>query len=351
MSVVDAREPKRVAFLLLPDYSMIAFASALEPLRMANLLCNRSAYHWSVITFDGAPVAASNGLVLQPDGRLAALKDVDLLLVCGGVFVERAWQEELRAPLVRLARRRVALGALCTGTYVLARAGLLQGYRCTIHWENASSLRELFPGIVVSGELFEIDRDRYTCSGGTAPLDMMLHLVARDCGDDLAIAISEEFLCERIRGPHDRQRVPLRMRLGASQPTLTEAVSLMEANVEEPLSIDEIARHVGVSRRQLERLFRKYLSTVPMRHYLQLRLARARELLLQTGMSVGQVALACGFASTQHFSSCFRDSFGVSPRTERQRGRLPLGAADVAATLPAAPRKANAKAQRPAPRA
>ena len=202
-----------------------------------------------------------------------------------------------------------ALGALCTGSYLLARAELLNGYRCTIHWENLASLREEYPRLIISSELFEVDRDRYTCSGGTAPLDMMLHLIARQQDQPLAAAISEEFLCERIRGRHDRQRIPLRLRLGTSQPKLIEAVALMEANLEEPMSPDELALHVGLSRRQLERLFQKYLSCVPTRYYLELRLARARQLLLQTTMSIVDVAFACGFVSAPHFSKCYRDFF------------------------------------------
>ena len=159
----------------------------------------------------------------------------------------------------------------------MARAELLNGYRATIHWENLASLREQFPDTTVSSELFEIDRDRYTCSGGTAPLDMMLSVIAKRQGAGLAAAISEVFVCERIRDGNDRQRIPLRVLLGTSQPKLIEAVSLMEANIEEPMSLDELARHVVLSRRQLERLFQKYLQCVPTRYYLELRLERARQ--------------------------------------------------------------------------
>ena len=165
------------------------------------------------------------------------------------------------------------LGAICTGAYALARAGLLGGYRCTIHWENLASLREEFPDVTVTSELFEIDRDRYTCSGGIAPLDMMLNLIRSEHGSPLAVAISEEFICERIRGRNDRQRIPLKHHLGTSQPKLVEAISLMEMNIEEPMNLDELSRHVELSRRQLERLFQKHVRCVPTRYYLELRLA------------------------------------------------------------------------------
>lgn len=190
-------------------------------------------------------------------------------------------------------------------------------------------MREEFPRAIVSSELFEIDGDRYTCSGGTAPLDMMLHLIGKQHGADLAAEISEQFVCERIRGRNDRQRIPLQLRLGTGQPKLVEAVSLMEANLEEPMSLDELAQHVGLSRRQLERLFQKHLSCVPTRYYLELRLAQARQLLLQTGMSVVDVAFACGFVSAPHFSKCYRDFFGIPPRDER-RLRRPVEATELA---------------------
>ncbi len=184
-----------------------------------------------------------------------------------------------------------------------------------------ASMREEFPRAIVSPDLFEIDRDRFTCSGGTAPLDMMLTLIRQHHGNDLAAAISEEFICERIRGPNDRQRIPLRHHLGTSQPKLVEAVALMESNLEEPISLDELAQHVGLSRRQLERLFQKYLQCVPTRYYLELRLRRARQLLLQTSKSIVDIAFTCGFVSAPHFSKCYRDFFGSPPRDERRLRR------------------------------
>lgn len=318
----EARDaPRHVGFLLIPDYSMIAFAAAVEPLRMANRMSGRELYRWSLFSVDGRPVSASNGIELPTRCALPGGRGCDLVLVCAGEHVGDFAGRQIVFCLRRLAREKIALGAICTGSYLLAKAGLLGGYRCTIHWENMASLREEFPEVIVSPELFEIDRDRCTCSGGTAPLDMMLNLIHRQHGGHLAIAISEEFVCERIRGRNDRQRIPLRLHLGTSQPKLVEAVSLMEANLEEPVSLDEIARHVGLSRRQLERLFQKHLRCVPTRYYLELRLTRARQLLLQTPMTVVDVAFACGFVSAPHFSKCYRDYFGIPPRDERRMRR------------------------------
>jgi len=320
----ESSRARRIGFLLVPEFSLIAFGSAVDPLRMANRLGGRQSYTWTVLTTDGEPITSSSGIRVTPDASIAQAGELDLLFVCGGNRVHLAGDRALLGWLRKMAQKKVPLGAICTGSYLLARAGLLDGYRCTIHWENMASLREEFPNIVVSQELFEIDRDRYTCSGGTAPLDMMLTLIGRHHGSELAVAASEEFICERIRGRNDRQRVPLRLHLGTSQPKLVEAVSLMEANVEEPMSLDELAGHVRLSRRQLERLFQKHLNCVPTRYYLELRLARARQLLLQTTMSIVDVAFACGFVSAPHFSKCYRDYYGIPPRDERRQRKPPI---------------------------
>ncbi len=313
----QTKSPVRIAFLTLPNYSMIAFSSAIEPLRMANRLASETLYEWPVVTLDGAPVPASNGLLTAPNYALDQLKQADIVFVCSGVDVSGVYSRELQKALCKLDRERVKLGGLCTGTYLLARCGLLDGYRCTIHWENMASMREDYPHIHLTSELYEIDRNRYTCAGGSAPLDMILNLITEHHGGKLSANISEQFICDRIRGRHDRQRTPLQQHLGATQPKLIEAVSLMEANIEEPMTLDEISHYVGVSRRQLERLFQRYLNTVPTRYYLELRLNCARRLLLQTNKSIVDVALACGFVSPPHFSKSYRDFFGVPPRNER----------------------------------
>lgn len=313
----------RVGFLMVPGYSHIAFSSALEPLRMANQLTERPLYSWHLLTRDGAAVAASSGLRVEPDSSIADAPALDLAVVCGGLDVQHHCERDVLNWLRRLARQQVSLGAVCTGSYLLAQAGVLQGYRCTLHWENISSIYEalLFPETVFTSELFVIDRNRFTCSGGVAPLDMMLNLIARQQGAELAEDIAEEFLHERIRDFSERQRMPLRVRLGTSQPKLVEVVTLMEANLHEPLGLDELASHAGISRRQLERLFRRYLGAPPTRYYLELRLARARQLLLQTNMPITDVAIACGFVSPPHFTKCYRDCYARSPSEERRLRR------------------------------
>lgn len=313
--------PCRIGFVQVPGYSAISAFCAIEPLRMANQLTDRQLYEWTLLSGNGEPVNASNGLSTSPSQRFEHDDDFDMVFVCAGVRVKQACDRRLFGWLQRLARRRVPLGGLCTGPYILARAGVLDGYRCTVHWEHISSINEKteFPNTIFSSKLFVIDRDRYTCSGGVAPLDLMLNIIDRQCGKELAASVSEEFIHDRIRGVGDAQRVPLRARVGPSQPKLMEAVALMEANIEEPLTLSELAHYVNISRRQLERLFRTHLDRSPTRYYLELRLKRAREFLLQTSMSILDVALACGFSSSPHFSKCYHDHYALPPSQERRR--------------------------------
>ncbi len=316
--VFEQPPPTTFGFLLLPNYSSMAFSAAVEPLRLANRELGYTAYTWKLFSLEGHSVLSSCGFCIQTNGMLEKQETLSSLIVCGGLNIEDIWSKTLQQTLRRLSHERVTIGALCTGTYLLARAGLLDGYRATIHWENIAAVREEFPKVNFCNSLFELDRDRQTCAGGTAALDMMLGILSKTHGPQLSGKISEILICERVRGHNDYQRIPLRLHLGTSQPKLTEAVTLMEANLEEPMSLDELSGYVGVSRRQLERLFKKYLSCVPTRYYLELRLTRARQLLLQTNKSIVDVALACGFISSPHFSKCYRDFFGMPPRDERR---------------------------------
>ena len=309
--------PRRIGFLLIPNFSMIAFASAIETLRLANRHAERRLYEWQLLSVDGAAVSASNGIALMPDGRISDFERARTAIVCSGIEVERFDVGPVRGWLRRLDRLGCDIGALCTGAHVLARVGLLQGYRCTIHWENLAGFVEEFPDIEVSTDLFEIDRNRFTCCGGTAAIDLMLHLIAMQHGEALATTVSEQLILDRIRGAHDHQRMPLRSRLKINNPKLIEVIGLMETHLEDSLSQENLATGVELSRRQLERLFRRHLGASPARFYLGLRLNRARLLLHQTDMSVIDVALACGFVSASHFSKCYRQAYGRTPRAER----------------------------------
>ena len=318
-------------FVLVPNFSMIAFATALEPLRLANRTVGRSIYSWKIVSKDGGPVAASNGVAVAADGGLGdfqpeRLSPMPAVVLCSGLKGERYQDREMLAWLRRCDRRGAEIGALCTGAHILARAGLLTDHRCTIHWENLPGFVEDFPDVPVTSDLYEIDRNRFTCSGGTAAIDMMLNVISLQHGYELAAQVADQFMHERIRDRHDQQRMSLPARLGVRHPKLLSIIEIMEKNLEEPLARGELAEHAGLSTRQLERLFRKYLNRSPARYYLELRLNRARLLLLQTNMSVIDVALACGFVSPSHFSKCYRDFFGKTPRRERS---LPAGPQDA----------------------
>jgi len=314
----SASQKSHFAFLTLPQYSMIALTNAVEPLRMANSISGQLAYEWSIVSLDGEAVTASNGLTLQTTRSLTSLGRVDILFVCGGIDVREGVSVPLLRALRRLAERRVGLGALCTGGYALARAGLLDTYRATIHWENLSALREEFPRVMLSNQVFTVDRDRFTASGGVAPLDLMLHLIKGKLGTRVAQLITEQFIVDRARNDRDQQFVPLRAQLGASHEGLIKVAQLMEEHIEKPMSLDAIASATRLSRRQIERLFKRHLDCVPKKYYLQMRLRRARELLLQTAMPIMDITTACGFQSPPHFSKCYRREFGCPPSAERQ---------------------------------
>ena len=313
----DLAAVHRFAFLTLPNYSMIAFANAVEACRGANYVDPNAGYRWQVVTLDGKGVRASNGLAVEPTVALEEARPFDVLFVCGGVDIRHAVSRRLGPALRRLAKRGIALGALCTGTYALAEAGVLTGYRCAIHWENMLAARAVFPNVDFVEDLFAIDRDRLTCSGGTAPLDMMLALILARLGREKAAEVSAEFVLERIRSGAERQYEPLGSRAVRGHPILERAVRAIEDSLEAPMPVGMLARCAGISVRQLERLFRQHLGTTPAAYSATVRLDRARALLRLTATPVTEIGLACGFQSPSHFSAAYRQRFGHAPRNER----------------------------------
>ena len=311
--------PHTFGFLLPPRFSMMCFSSAIEPLRSANRLAGRELYRWHLYSADGEPVEASNGISVLPDARIGDDTHLDAVFVCGGIdshLYDDPWALEW---LADQAQQAVQVGAITTGTFVLARAGLLDGYRCTTHWESLPALAEAYPALETTASLFEIDRSRATCSGGTAAIDLMLHEIATDHGDQLATDVANQFIHGRIRAAADRQPMAEQIRLRTLAPKLAAALDVMQSNIEQPLSTAEIGRHIGVSGRQLERLFQHHLECAPRHYYMRLRLEYARVLLLETGLSLLNVALACGFVSQSHFGACYRRHFGCTPREERMK--------------------------------
>jgi transcriptional regulator GlxA family with amidase domain len=317
VSIRPDAAPRHFGFLLVPDFALLAYASAIEPLRAANRLSGKTLYRWSHVSVDGAAVAASNGVQVQADFALASAPALDTLIVCAGGNPARFSHMPTFGWLRMLARRGVTLGGVSGGPYLLARAGVITGYRCTIHWEHAPAFLEDFPHLDLRRSLFEIDRDRFTAGGGTASLDMMHAIITREHGSTLALAVSEWFLQTHVREGSEPQRMPLRERLGVSNPAILAAVRLMEQNIEAPRTRAELAGRTGVSLRQLERLFRFHLGQSIGTYYLALRLGRARHLLRQTSLSVLEIGLACGFGSASHFSRAYRARFSLPPSAER----------------------------------
>ncbi|MDE1182335.1 GlxA family transcriptional regulator [Paraburkholderia sp.] len=305
-------------FLTLPNYSMIAFTSAVEVLRMANYVGRAQHYTWSVVTPDGQPARASNGITVKPTTTLDPDNLPDVLIVCAGWHVAEVVDDAVIALLQDVASKGIPVGGICTGPYALLAANLLDGYRCTVHWEDMSPLHKRYPHVRFADELFVIDRDRLTCTGGTAPIDLMLNLVGMRLGRTHAAQVSEQFIVERIRGSTDYQHIPVDARVGLSRAELIEVVRLMEANIEEPLSLDELARLVHLSQRHLQRMFKMFMNVSPTHYYLTLRLRRARELLRNTDASISSVTTECGFHSACHFSKAYRAQFGHAPSVERR---------------------------------
>ncbi|MCF6321114.1 MAG: GlxA family transcriptional regulator [Rhizobiaceae bacterium] len=315
---------RSIVFYLVPNFSMIAFSTAIEPLRLANRILGTPSYSWHLTSYDGEAVTASNGVTVSVDNNLkqeratlASSRRPSMLLVCSGTNVEEHENKTLFAYLRENKNQGVIVGGLCTAAYLLASAGMLDNKRCAIHWENLPGFTERFPKVDVYADLYEMEDGVYTCAGGTASLDMMLSIIGADHDQELVNQVCEQALTDRVRNPGDRQRLPLRARLGVQNSKVLSIIEYMEANISEPLALVEIAAYVGLSRRQIERLFQNHMGRSPARYYLEVRLDRARHLLMQSPLPVVEVAIACGFISASHFSKCYRELYGKSPLQER----------------------------------
>lgn len=327
MSATPVDRVQVTGFLLLEGFALMSYASAIEPLRAANILARRRLYEWRHISVTGEPARASNGVAVAADAQVGDNSRLDALFVCAGGSPAAFDHGPTLAWLRALSQRGVRIGGISRGPYVLARAGLLDGHRCTIHWEHAPALAEEFPDLDIRHTLYEIDRDRLTCAGGIAALDMMIDQIERDHGAKLGAAVSEWHLRTQVREAGSSQRMTLSERFGVASEKVLRALAYMEARLEEPASVEELARAAGSTVRQLQRLFVQHLGHTPMRQYLLLRLERSQVLLRQTAMPRTEVALACGFASPSHFSRAYKAHFGWAPREERlpsARRGLPL---------------------------
>ncbi len=312
-----AKKSYRVGFLVMPQFSLIALSCVMDPLREANWVSGRALYEWVLLTPRGPSVRASNGTCLLAEAGLEAAAECNMLIVCASFDLELHATPKVLSMLRNLNRRGVVLGSIDTGSYILARAGLLDGRHATIHWENAASFSEQFPRVKLTSEIFTIDGNCWTCSGGASGIDMMLHLIHEQHGPEISTGVAECAILSSTRGGHVEQRLLHRNRLNKSDPSLIAAIQLMEANVADRLSVPDIASRIGISQRQLERVFQSHLGATPIAYYAHMRLERARALLRQTSLQANTIAVSCGFTSQAQFSRMYKIAFGVQPSKDR----------------------------------
>ena len=327
MLEANGRTPLKLAFLLLPQYSLMAFSSAAEPLRAANRMAGRALFQWSLVSPDGAPIQASNSMLSVVEYGLQNTPPADLILVLASDQPMAAVDARMLGWLRRRALAGTYLAAADTGAYVLARAGLLNGYKATVHWEALEDFRDRFPSVQTREALYVVDRARMTAAGATACLDLILYIIECRHGRDLAVSVAEQFVYSPMRSAHAAQRHSLDQRLQCPNPNVRRAVALMETRIEDTLSTRDLADHLDISLRELERVFSRWLGITPGAYYRRLRLERARGLLEQGQQSVTDIAFRCGFASLPSFSRCYRHAYGHNPSAIRKRhlraGALP----------------------------
>ena len=311
-------ECETIGILLIDGYPIIPFSCVVDSLRSANRLSAKELYRWEYFAADDKPVTASCGITV-PTRALTTARDLKTLIIVAPNTAQHFEHAGTLKCLQSLDRQGVNLGSVSSGSFILARAGLLNDCRCTIHWENIPVFKELYPQLEVAFTLYEIDERRWTCSGGTAALDMMLKLIEIQYGRKLVQQISQQFQHDRIRTEIDSQQMADRIDLAMSAPKLIDVINLMENNIEVTLSLPTIAEKCRLSLRQIERLFHKYRDLTPSQYYLSLRLMHAKQLLLNTNRSVIDISIATGFETQSYFTACYRKHFGSSPRNHRSQ--------------------------------
>lgn len=312
--------PHRLAFLVLPDFSNLGLALAVEPLFVANWLAQKPLFQWSVLSVDGKPVRSSSGLSAAVDGAIAAAGEPQSVVVLASFNVKQhAADQRVIQWLRRMARFGAEIGAIETGSEILAAAGLLDGHEAAVHWDNLEGFRERYPKVRAAARLYTLGRGRMTCAGATTVLDMMLRWMAQQGEEALADEVAQHLLLARLReGAEEQGGGEGGGDVLASQAVL-RAVAIMEEAIEEALPLQEVARRVGLSQRQLQRHFQRHLGTTPTRHYTMIRLSRAHKLLQQTDLPVTEVAVSAGFSSLENFSRVYRSVFGCPPSRDRRQ--------------------------------
>lgn len=315
--VRTANRIRRIGFFVQPQFTNLGLALAIEPLSVANWLAQRTIFSWSILSADGRPVRASNGMRISVDGAISAEESFSTVFVIAS-FESKKYVNDTRVKnwLRRLDRFGTELGGIETGSELLAAAGLMDNRQAAVHWENINGFQELYPEVRATRQLYTIEPGRLTCAGATAVMDMMLNWISHGVGPELAWEIGQQLLKEGIRPPTHGQSTMLDGSGIANEP-VRKAIEIMRDTLEEPLPCDELAKQVGFSRRQLERHFHQQLGVSPLKHYMMMRLAKAHQLLQQTDLPVTEIAVSSGFSSPEHFSRLYRRTFGRSPNADR----------------------------------
>ncbi|MGV3549593.1 GlxA family transcriptional regulator [Rhizobium sp.] len=316
----------QLLIIVTPNFNLTATAAFIDPFRAANYLEGVTRFRWNLVSANGGMCLASNGFSVETQ-RLADFQSdgFDIVVMSASWTPETARTPQLLAALRKWARAGSIMGALDTGGFILADAGLLSGHRATVHYEHIDAFKELHSDVDVSEDIFVRDDKRFTCAGGIASADIALHIIRASSGDALANAAARYIFHPSLRQPGTSQNPASIEPLGSHVPaSIRQAIVVMEQYLENPLSVPDIADKVGISHRQMDRLFLRYVGKSPAIYYRDIRLDRARGLVTQTDMPMSEIAIASGFASQVHFSRAYRERFGLPPRTDRVEGRIPF---------------------------
>ena len=306
-------------FLLVKDFSHIAFSCAVEPLRIANLISGQDLYRWSFASADRHQAQCSNGAITLTHHGFSSLPECARLFVLSGANVQKHTDKALLDCLRREKSKGTRIGALCSGAFVLAKAGFLDGSDAAIHWAFHDLFMELFPEVNVVRSVFSTTGAHLTASGGTATADLILHLIEQAQGKDLALAVSDQMVYYPARDCSGEPKAILHARHVSHHPTLNRAIALMTNHIEDPVSLSLIAEQVGLSARHLERIFARFLNCSPKKYYMDIRLQKAHNLLLQSEIPIREIGLACGFDDPSHFARVYRSKYGHAPKQQRER--------------------------------
>ena len=317
MNIQKKYKYKNFVFVLINDFSLIAFSNAIEPLRIANRQAQKEIYTWKLMSENGENVKCSSGFLFKVDSPISQIDNDDFVILCAGQNIKKNTTKKLLNWIRKESRKKIYIGSICTGTYVLAKAGLINDIPSTIHWENREALKEEFEHLNISDAIYTIDKKWFSAAGGTTSIDLMLNIISQDQGVNFAKKIADQVLHDSIRTEFDKQLPLIPNRVGVRNPRILTAIQMMELNIEEPLKPSDIALSLGISLRQLERLFQRFFNLSPKNYYMKTRLQKARHLLLQTEMNVLQIAMATGFTSSSHFSKCYKLEFEITPFKER----------------------------------